>query len=59
MLRPEVNNQEIPDIQWVIGFSEGESGFFSVLQEDGRSIFLYGIIFVSLPVTRETSNWND
>lgn len=28
VLRPEVNNQEIPDIQWVIGFSEGESCFF-------------------------------
>lgn len=28
VLRPEVINQEIPDIQWVIGFSEGESCFF-------------------------------
>jgi len=28
MLRPVVNNQEIPDIQWFIGFSEGESCFF-------------------------------
>jgi len=28
VLRPLINNQEIQDIHWIIGFSEGESCFF-------------------------------
>lgn len=30
LIRPVVNNQEIQDINWIIGFSEGESCFFRI-----------------------------
>jgi hypothetical protein len=30
VLRPLIQNQEIQDIHWIIGFSEGESCFFLI-----------------------------